>query len=148
MGKLLRRIRGALGMGITWAFAWSFVGLIPRWVLGINTDAPIPLIFGLLGFVSGITFSALLVVTEGRRKLDEITLPRFALWGAAGGLLLSGVFAKMASLGFTEFLALAPTLGIASAICASGSLALAKRARVQELQAGNAEAQLTSESHN
>lgn len=85
MGKWLRRIRGAIGMGFTWAAAWFAVGLVPRWVLGFNADAPFPLVFGVLGFIAGVTFSGLLMLTEGRRRFDQMTLSRFAAWGAMGG---------------------------------------------------------------
>jgi hypothetical protein len=128
MGKWLRRIRGAMGMGVVWGVAWSAVGLVPRWILGFNPDAPFPIIFGVLGFVAGATFSGILVLTEGRRRFDQMSLPRFAGWGAVGGLLLSAVFAKAASLGAGDVMAIAPTFAIASAVCASGSLALARRA--------------------
>jgi hypothetical protein len=75
-----------------------------------------------------------------------MSLPRFAAWGAAGGLLLSAVFAKAASLGWGDVLTIAPTFALASAICASGSLALARRAVRGELpdtRGGKAEAELT-----
>lgn len=115
-------------MGVVWAIAWGLVGGVPRWVFGVNTDAPLGLIFAVLGFIAGVTFSAVLVATEGRRRFDQMSLPRFAGWGAVGGFLLSGVFAKMASLDLRDILAIAPTFAAASAICASGSLALARRA--------------------
>jgi len=140
MWKGLRRIRGAIGMGFTWAVAWSAAGLVPRWVLGFNPDAPFPIIFGVLGFFAGVTFSALLTLTQGRRRFDEMSLPRFAAWGAAGGLLLSALFARAASLGWTDVLMVAPTFAVASAVCASGSLALARRAVRQELPDGRGRA--------
>ena len=133
MRNWLRRIRGAFGMGFTWAVAWSAVGSVPHWVFGVNTDAPFPLIFGVLGFFAGVTFSALIVLTEGRRRFDQISLRRFAGWGAMGGLLLSALFAKAASLGWGDLLAIAPTFALASAVCASGSLAVARRALRQGL---------------
>jgi hypothetical protein len=128
MQKWLRRVRGAIGMGLAWGAAWAVAGSIPRWVLGFNPDAPFPIIFGLLGFVAGVTFSGLVVLTAGRRKFDEISLPRFAGWGAMGGLLLSAVFTKAASLGWGDVLAIAPTFALASAVCACGSLAVARGA--------------------
>jgi hypothetical protein len=134
MRKLLRRIRGAVGMGFTWAAAWSVVGMVPRWVLGFNTDVPFPLVFGVLGFIAGVTFSALLVLTRGRRGFDQMTLSRFASWGAIGGLLLSALFARVASLAWGDVLAVAPALAAACAACASGSLALARRADMLELR--------------
>jgi hypothetical protein len=114
-------------MGFTWAVAWSVVGLVPRWVLGIDTDAPFPIIFGVLGFVAGVIFAGLLVLTARRRTFAQMTVPRFAGWGAAGGLLLSVVFAKAASLEWGDIMAIAPAFALASATCASGSLALARR---------------------
>lgn len=136
MRKLLQRIRGTIGMGLTWGAAWSVVGLVPRWVFGFNADAPFPLIFGVLGFIAGVTFSGVLMLTEGRRRFDQMSLPRFAGWGAVGGLLLSALFAKAASLGWGDVLAVAPTLSVACAACAAGSLAVARRAVRGELPAG------------
>ena len=133
MRKWLRRIRGAIGMGFTWGAAWSAAGLVPRWLLGFNPDAPFPIIFGVLGFIAGVTFSGVLVLTEGRRRFDQMSLPRFAGWGAMGGLLLSALFAKIASLGWGDVLMIAPTFALASAICASGSLAIARHALRREL---------------
>ena len=134
MRKWLRRIRGAIGMGLTWAAAWFAVGFVPRWVFGVNGgDLPFPLLFGALGFIAGVTFSALLVLTAGRRTFHQMSLPRFAAWGATGGLLLSAVFVSGASLGWGEVLAISATFGLASAACASGSLALARRGAMREL---------------
>jgi len=136
MRKWWRRVRGAIGIGVSWAVAWSFAGTVSRWVFGVETDAPLPIIFGLFGFIAGVTFSGVLVLAEGRRRFDEMSLPRFAGWGAAGGLLVSAVMARLASLGWGDVLALAPTLAVASAVCASGSLALARRAATRELPDG------------
>src|SRR6184192_3526479 len=148
MQKWLRRIRGATGMGFTWGAVWSAAGLVPRWVFGFNADVPFPIVFGVLGFIAGLIFSAVLALTEGGRTLDQMSLPRFAGWGAVGGLLLSALFARAASLGWGDVLALAPTLAVASAVCASGSLALARRAVRRELPdscGDTAEAELTDQ---
>ena len=142
MGRLGRRIRGAIGMGVTWAVAWSAVGLVPRWVLGFEPDAPFPIIFGVLGFAAGVTFSAILALTEGRRRFDQMSIPRFAGWGAVGGLLLSALFSRAASLGWGDVLVIVPTFALASAACASGSLALARRSARGELPDGSRESEL------
>ena len=113
MRKWLRRIRGAIGMGVTWAAALFAVGVVPRWVFGFNADVPFPIVFGVLGFIAGIIFSAVLALTEGGRTLDQMSLPRFAGWGAMGGLLLSALFARAASLGWGDVLAVAPTFALA-----------------------------------
>ena len=135
MRNWLRRIRGAIGMGVTWGAAWSVAGLVPRWLFGFDPDVPFPLVFGVLGFVAGVAFAALLLLIERRRSFDQMSLPRFAAWGAIGGLLLSALFTRAASLGVGDVLAIVPTFALASALCASGSLALARRAASRELPA-------------
>jgi len=133
MRKWLRRIRGAIGMGVTWGAAWSGAGIVLAVVTRFRADAPFPLVFGVLGFIAGVIFSALLALTEGGRRLDQMSLPRFAGWGAMGGLLLSALFARAASLGWGDVLAVAPTFALACALCASGSLAMARRAVRRDL---------------
>ena len=139
MRNSLRRIRGALGMGIVWAAAWSAVGMVPRWLFGFNADAPFPLIFGVLGFVAGVTFSGVVALAERRRGFDQMSLPRFATWGAVGGFLLSALFTRVASLGWSDVLAIVPTFALAGAACAAGSLAVARRAQRLELPDGRGE---------
>src|SRR5215831_1591528 len=148
MRKWLRRIRGAIGMGVTWAAAWSAAGFVPRWMFGIESDLPFPLLFGALGFIAGATFSGILVLTEGGRRLDQMSLPRFAGWGAIGGLLLSALFVRGASMGLGEVLAVTTTLAVACAVSASGSLAIARRAGRRELpdsDGDTADAELTDQ---
>ena len=135
-----RRIRGAIGMGLVWGAAWSAAGAVLARVPGVDSDLPLPLLFAPLGFVSGIMFSAILVGIEGRRGFDHTSLPRFAGWGAASGLLLSGLFVVGAALGgrsmWGEFLVFGLPLASASAGCAAGSLAVAKRADRRALSGG------------
>jgi hypothetical protein len=95
-------------------------------------DVPFPLFFALLGFLAGVTFSGVLGIVEGRRRFDQMSLPRFAGWGAVGGLLLSGIFAWAAGLG-GEFLVLGPVFALAGAGSAAGTLALARKAEQREL---------------
>ena len=133
MRNSLRRIRGAIGMGLTWGAAWAAAGTVLAVVTRFKADAPFPLIFAVLGFIAGVIFSAILALTESRRGFDQMSLPRFAVWGATGGLLLSAVFSKAASLGWGDVLVIAPTFAVACAACASGSLALARRAGLREL---------------
>ena len=136
MQKVLRRIRGAIGMGFTWAAAWFSVGFVPRWIFGVESDLPFPLLFGGLGFIAGVTFSGLLMLTEGRRRFDQMSLPRFAGWGAVGGLLISALFLRGTSPGWGEVLAIPTSFALACAVCASGSLAVARRAVRRELPDG------------
>jgi ABC-type Na+ efflux pump permease subunit len=150
MKKWGRRIRGAIGMGLTWAAAWFIAGVLLARVSSSNQDLPFALMFAPLGFAVGVIFSGILVAIEGRRKFDRMSISRFAGWGAASGLLLSGIFGVAAALRgdplLGDILVWGPALPIASAACAAGSLALARRAERLQLPGPNgdrAEAELT-----
>ena len=123
---------GAIGIGLTWAAAWFGAGLILLLVVGVGAaDVPFPLFFGLLGFLAGVTFSGVLGIVEGRRRFDQMSLPRFAVWGGVGALMLSGVLVLATGLG-GEILVLGPVFALAGAGCAAGSLALARMAEKPE----------------
>ena len=78
MGSWLRRLRGAIGMGVTWAVGWALFG-VTIGVLSILTpwlpwglffavfDAPLPAL-AVPGFVGGTIFSLVLGVAGRRRR--------------------------------------------------------------------------------
>lgn len=127
----LRRLRGAIGMGVTWAVAWAVAGLAMGIASNILTflpwdaffrvfDAPLPAL-AIPGFISGAIFSVVLGIAGRRRRFDQISIPWFAALGAVGGLLLGAV---AVSGGFP-----AGTLlftGVLAAGSAAGTLALAR----------------------
>ncbi|MDX1646914.1 MAG: hypothetical protein R3304_07205 [Longimicrobiales bacterium] len=132
------RIRGAFGMGLTWAAAWFAAGMALLLVVGFGAaDVPFPLGFGLLGFLAGVTFSGVLRLTEGRRSFHQMSIPRFAGWGGVGGLLFSALFVAVTDVALDALLFLGPIFALAAAGCAAGSLALARVADDRErLDAG------------
>ncbi len=94
-------------------------------------------LFGVLGFIGGTMFSTVLRIAEGRHRFDQLSLLRFALWGAAGGLSL-GVLAVAAGVvglgGITPVTAaVVGAAGLLGAGSATGSLALARKADDQAL---------------
>lgn len=143
MKTWLRRIRGAIGMGLTWAVVWSGAGWLVTlgFVLrtGSRPDAPFPLMLAVAGFVAGLIFSGVLGLVDGRRRFDQMTIPRFAAWGAAGGFLLATIFVLVVSLaggnpGFLwNLVSVGPLFAVAAAGSAAGSLALARRTQDREL---------------
>lgn len=99
MKKWLRRVRGAVGMGVAWAAGWAIAGL----AVGVASvllpglpwdrffevfDAPLPAL-AVPGFFGGVFFSTVLGIAGRRRRFSELSLPRFAAWGALGGVLLT-----------------------------------------------------------
>ena len=141
MKKWLRRVRGAIGMGLTWAVAWFPVGAIIGLVAGL-TDTPGSLVtlvfvlastFAAVGFVGGTIFSTILGLAEGRRRFDQMSLPRFAAWGALGAFLVAALV--QLTIGGSSSLSIMATsvLTLLGAGSAAGSLALARRADDREL---------------
>ena len=130
-------------MGLMWGVVWFGAGTLLARVPGFSSDLPFALLFAPLGVVSGIIFSGVLVAIEGRRSFDRMSLLRFAVWGAASGLLLTGIFVVGAALrgasAWGEFLVFGPALAVSSAVCAAGSLALARRAERLALPGPNAD---------
>jgi hypothetical protein len=145
--KWLRRVRAAAVMGLMWAVAWAPVGVLIAVFFGGNSwisdgrpldDWFMPLT--LLGFLGGAIFSGMLRIAEGRRRFDELSLPRFGAWGAVGGLALGtiAIFAWTQDAGYGPVIWQRAALMIGSttllsAGSAAGSLALARMADDREL---------------
>lgn len=160
MQKWLKRIRGAIGMGLTWAAAWAVFGVMIGAVSLITPslpwdsffdifDAPLPTL-AIPGFVGGVLFSIVLGIAGRRRKFDELSLARFAAWGAVGGLLLALFPDFLVALGLATVGPEAMPLGKLTAVIsvplialgaasAAGSLMLARLARKKEPIEGNQE---------
>ncbi len=121
MKRWLKRIRGSLGIGLTWAAVWFGVGAVLELLSGAPINGALlenAFQIAVLGFFNGASFSAVLRLAEGHRTFDEMSLWRFAGWGAVGGLVMSMIAGG-------TFLVPFMLLG---AGCAAGSLALARRA--------------------
>ena len=137
MKKWLRRIRGTVGMGLTWAAGWALVGVLMELITGFLPGldgALVDVWVGLAypGFFGGAAFSVVLGIAAGSRRFDEMSLPRFARWGALGGLLVSVPI--MTASGFTPLsLVAASIVTLLCAGSAAGSLALARMAEEREL---------------
>lgn len=136
MPRLWRRLRGAIGMGLTWAVAWGLLGGVPRWILGMESDLPFPLLFAMLGFAAGVGFTGVLAALEGRRRFDELSAPRFAAWGAAVGGVMAAAFVRGTTLAWPAMLGIGATFVVACAGSAAASLALARRGSQESLPAG------------
>jgi hypothetical protein len=155
MKQWLRRLRGAVGMGLIWAAGWALVGVLigvtskvlpglPFWDSFFDVfDAPLPAL-AIPGFVGGVLFAVVLGIAGHRRRFEELSLPRFAAWGAVGGLLLSLVPAALVAVGLASLerpdlglwqitAVISAPLILLSAVSASVSLLLARRAESREL---------------
>lgn len=136
MNRWLRRARGVVGMGVIWAVVGALAGgvieLVDNVFPGLLPFASRvdmwPQTLAIPGFMGGVIFAAVLMLAGGRRRLDQFSLPRFAAWGAAAGLLLGSIGV---SNGLPVFVLGLTTLGGATA--ATGALLLARRGERREM---------------
>jgi len=122
MKKWMSGIRGAVLMVVLWVIGWGlgFGGIMEL----VDPDGKIqdvwPTLLAIPGFIGGVLFSLLLLITERRRSFDEISVVRFALWGVVTGLVL-GVLTIPAEVGDVSpgaagMIGIAAVLGVVAAI--------------------------------
>ena len=136
MKGFLRRLRGIIGTGLTWAVGWA--GLWGAFLLVLRAFGAevewglIPTLqslyhVGTFGFFAGSAFGVILSVLERHKSLEEITFKRIALWGGFGGLALLALLSALSGTVITNWPPVISftVLGVGSA---TGTVALAKRA--------------------
>lgn len=143
MTSVLRRIRGLLGVGMTWGVLWGTIGALIGLVIGVvagDVALSMPIVewalgMGAYGVVSGIGFGSLLSLAEGSRTLRDLSLKRVAFWGVIGSALVPlgfgalGLFeAGTTIVDVLGAMAVTATLG---GTFASGSVAMARRAELE-----------------
>lgn len=153
MKRWFRKVRGALGLGFAWGglgFALGMgIELIHNiWPNPLGGAVDIwPMTLALPGLLGGVAFSTVLGIAGRNKRFNELSIPRFAIWGAIGGLMVSLFPAGMVALGLasanvpvweiTAWLAGPCTVG--GAVAASGSLALARISEDRALLAASEE---------
>jgi hypothetical protein len=138
--QALRRIRGAIGIGITWAVVWAPVAVFVGTQI-IDPDNSMDEMWvmagALPGFFSGVIFSIVVGIAARRQRLDELTIPRVAGWGAIAGLFI-GILPFL--IGDTNGnppawllgAIIIPTFTVLSTVSAAASLAIARNALNRE----------------
>ncbi|MES2306477.1 MAG: hypothetical protein V4558_13295 [Gemmatimonadota bacterium] len=144
MSSILRRLRGAMGMGLAWAIGWAVAGVLIGASSNILTflpwdaffrtfDAPLPAL-AIPGFFAGIFFSTVLSIAGRHRRFDELSLPTFTGWGALGGAIF-GALAVLIGLPLGVLL----FTGVLSALSAAATLLVARKAeqhqRLEQVEA-------------
>lgn len=133
MNNLLRKLRGMLGMGLTWAVGWTIVMFMIGTIISIvDPDSIDPGeepwrmagIIALAGFLSGAAFAAIFASAERRRKIRELSVLRSAFWGALGGAALPLLTSVNDSV-------LSTTMPL-GALFAASTVAIARRAALRE----------------
>ena len=90
MKQWMYGIRGAMLVVALWVIGWGlgFGGIMEL----VDPDGKVqdiwPFVLAVPGLIGGVLFAAMLLFGEGGRSLDEVSLGRFALWGAATGVII------------------------------------------------------------
>ncbi len=143
LGAIWRRTKGVLGTALTWAVGWAGIGALLSFVVpGWDLWAALPI--GFAGLYTGAAFALMLSITERKRTLAELSLPKVAVLGSAMAVLvLWWLMGSGTPLGvWLSYLAVAGLLGGASA---AGNVAIAKTAGRGELSDGAGAPQIEGE---
>ena len=133
MGNFIRRLRGAMGIALTWGILWAAFGalltlvvmvLSPEQVDAGEGPAKVATVLGLVGFLSGLGFAGLLHLGEKRRSIRELSLGRVALWGALGAAAIPALVGANAGEGWFS--------GLLGGVFAAASVAVARRSAIRE----------------
>jgi hypothetical protein len=131
MNAFLRKVRGALGIAVTWGTVWAAIFAALGLTIGlIDPDSIDPgegpvrvaWIGAIYGVVSGAVFAVLLALAEGRKSIRDLSLGRAALWGMLG----TAAFPLLTPVDNSMLLIVCPV----GAALAAASIAVAKRAEL------------------
>jgi len=153
--RLCRKLRGLLGVGVTWGALWSAIGAGIGLISGIVSPGAWELAnpvlkwavgMGLYGLVSGVGFGSLLALRGARRTVFDISLRRASIWGVLGAAAVPLLFGALGTfeVGTTTAEIVAATLvtGALGGTFAPVAIGMARRA---ELRAGEESRLLESE---
>lgn len=84
-------VRGAVLLALAWGLAWAPLGILAGIIIDSDgvMDEPWIAIGAYPGFLCALIFSVVLVFTDRRRGLAELSSARAAGWGALSGLVLT-----------------------------------------------------------
>ncbi|MGD2121590.1 MAG: hypothetical protein PVJ76_07590, partial [Gemmatimonadota bacterium] len=126
MKGFLRRIRGILGMGVTWAVGLAGLLTLAGFVFGGTFVPGLALTGGFVGLVAGGAFAVILSITERQQRLRDLSLWRMALWGGLGGALVAGATNLIGGSGGLIW-PFVGTVALIGAIASTGTVAVAQR---------------------
>jgi len=147
-GRLLIKLRGALGLTVTGGLAGSLIGAALALIEGVVGVGPLRTSavilggtrFAILGASAGLGFSVLLGSLRARHRLEEVSTWSAAVMGAVAGGLFPAAFFTLSGWAGVEGATILGFFGISGVLGAafgSAVVAVAKRAEQAKLRAAD-----------
>ena len=144
---MLRRIRGLLGLAVTFGVMWVPLGLTTfaiedvlrgRTIFWNRMPALTPRL-AMVGAFTGVVIGIALLIVERRRTFANLTMRRMVGWGALGGLTVPLTFfaTGLAHPGVMTLILGCAVYGALGAVAAAGVLAVARRAPALPLRSAH-----------
>ena len=147
MNGLVRKLRGLLGVGLTWGGLWSVIGAGIGLALGVFAPDAWGLAdrvfdwtigMGLYGLVSGVGFGSLLSLREGRRTIFDLSLLRTSIMGFLGSAAVPLLFGALSMFEFgtttAEVLGAILVTGVLGGTFAPAAIAVARREELRAVE--------------
>ena len=147
MVKLMRRLRGLLGVGVTWGTLWAGIGAGIGLLVGMaspevwgwtNPILDYAIGIGVYGFFSGVGFGTLLSIGEGRRTLLELSLLKVGVFGVLGAVLIPLAFGMLGTFAagttVVDILEAVLLTGVLGGTFAAESVVIARKAELREME--------------
>ncbi len=140
MSVLFRKLRGIVGVGLTWGLIWAALGALLGIVYGVLSpqdvdpgESPVDIarMLGIAGFISGAGFALMLALLERGRTLRDVSRSRVALWGVVGGAIIP----LLTSVDDSQVFWTCPV----GALLAAGTVAVARRAEHRHIGGADVE---------
>jgi hypothetical protein len=94
MSKWLKRIRGAVLLGLAWAVVWAPIAVVIGTQI-VDPDNSMDEMWVAIGaypgFLCGVVFCALLGLVQGHGRLERVSLLRAAMLGGLSGIAVGAL---------------------------------------------------------
>jgi hypothetical protein len=129
---MTRSLKRTAILALSWAMAWAPIALL----IGVtiidpdnSMDEMWPLVGAYPGFLCGLLFSALLGIAERGNRLGQVSVPRAALWGLLGGVLVGAIPTVLAEPGGLLSAWIIGSITLMSAVSAVVSVMIARKTK-------------------
>jgi hypothetical protein len=143
----MRRVRAVVIIAILWGALWFLVGIpiraLTEAMLHADFEPPppffeLPTVLMVWGAIAGAAFAGFLIAAERAQTLHTLSRSRVAMWGALGSLAfpIGIIVMTPGEADWVPMAIIGALSAILGAVCAGGTLALARHAPTDSANSG------------